>query len=170
MKQGFTLIELLVVVLIIGILSAVALPQYTAAVEKSRSAEAVTAMNTIEKALQLRILQGGNMFKHLSDLHDMLTEGDIGLQGEWPSTSKWVGKHFNISSNWCSSDSVEGRCMYSIYRNGTNILTEDYHMSFKISTTEPIERSCVWRTQVGKVVCTSLPGEWTVSKSALGGS
>ena len=52
MKQGFTLIELLVVVLILGVLTSIALPEYTMAVEKSRSAEAMTNGAAIMDAMR----------------------------------------------------------------------------------------------------------------------
>ena len=54
--RAFTLIELLVVVLIIGVLAAVALPQYQKAVEKSRTREAALVLRSLYEQYKLCVL------------------------------------------------------------------------------------------------------------------
>ena len=149
MKKGFTLIELLVVVLIIGILSAIALPQYTRAVEKARIMAGIPAGRAIVDAMDEYWLANGKFSGNWSYLTINLPPGATDENGNKltslpPSMDKSlyydVGtaakKHYRLQSN--------GRLQYKVYLD-TPVYLYFYSRYAQSDSYKPLR---------GKITCT----------------
>lgn len=122
-RLGFTLIELLVVVLIIGILAAIALPQYRVAVDKADYVQLMADVNAIQKAEEAYFLANGDYTRDLDAL-------DISLVGFQPQRNG-VSHEFEVPDKryinvkgaiWRSPDQAEG---------GAKSLSNIYAKSYK---------------------------------------
>ena len=109
MKKAFTLIELLVVVLIIGILAAVALPQYQKAVLRARFMQVKIDTEALYQAQQRYHLANGEYATTKNDL-DIQTSGCSTNQDKVHcyltannKTIVSIQKFFSIQSTTCCS-------------------------------------------------------------------
>ena len=92
--NGFTLIELLVVVLIIGILAAIALPQYQKAVRRARLTEAKVILKNLTDAQDMYYLGSGDLSQYLT-----LESWNEVLDIKIPSSTNW-----DIYTDECSNE------------------------------------------------------------------
>ena len=143
---GFTLIELLVVVLIIGILAAIALPQYEKAVEKSRAAEALTNLRALVNAMQVAKMANGSPVQTLDAL-------DIELSGEKIDERTVKLKNFTYDIRNFNSTSREGFEAVATRNSATSDLQKYY----------------IYYAHVGKMICVALkPAAETPCKALCG--
>ncbi|CAH1544706.1 MULTISPECIES: pilin [Vibrio] len=81
-QQGFTLIELMIVVAVIGVLAAIAIPQYQKYVAKSEVASALATMTGVKTNVEAFAVENGE-FPDGSSTNQ--TEADLGVPGTIPS-------------------------------------------------------------------------------------
>ena len=114
--SAFTLIELLVVVLIIGILAAIALPQYKIAVMKSRLATIMTNVKAIVNSSEIYYLTNGQ-YPDDDDIRDI----DIGIAGCYinPNTEKYFGTFHCPTEEYDFGYSNQDQMLIAFLKNQT---------------------------------------------------
>ena len=142
---GFTLIELLVVVLIIGILAAVAVPQYQKAVMKARVMSLVPLIQTIVNAQQVYFMANGKYAADFSELDVQMPAG-AGYQSATHVSYKNFACSFYINAGQTSSVYCSGSI------TGTPMVERYFAEKYFI---------CWAASDLAKSVCQSISGRTT---------
>ena len=138
-KTGFTLMELLVVVLIIGILAAVALPQYKKSVEKAKFTKYIGWARRIYHAQNEYYISNGEWGKDFSS-----------FSMDFPSGTRYTGsgvvlpsgQGFNYNKNNTSVQFSYKDINFTLYLTTGKLVCYHYANATKKAFCKKVSKSC----------------------------
>lgn len=86
-NKAFTLVEILIVVVILGILAAIVVPQFTNAANDARGGNLSTQLSTLQNSIELYAAQNNGAYPDLSADWDDMTTGNF-IKDD-PSNPAW---------------------------------------------------------------------------------
>ena len=138
--DGFTLIELLIVVLIIGVLTAVALPKYQGAVDKSRYSTLMPMAKNIATSQEAFYLASGDYSEDLSNLDTQIIKDTTGPTAELSDGTKLeISQRESHKYVKMSKDNLENN--YIVYQNKSPNYAGEIHCEALKDSTRA-ERLC----------------------------
>ena len=99
-QQGFTLIELMIVVAIIGILAAVAIPQYQNYISKSQMTRVVGELSALKTAAESAVTNGKKVVLKEASVTDFTKEASLGYTSSSLLTSEAVKNADKANVSW----------------------------------------------------------------------
>lgn len=130
---GFTLVEILIVVVILGILAAIVVPQFTNAANEARVGNIATQVSTIENQLELYAAQHNGIYPTLAEVND---DWSVMVDGDY--LKEVPVNPFNNASDaitWDSTDVSNSSVLYDGLATGWNYDAATGNISASAPTT-----------------------------------
>jgi general secretion pathway protein G len=94
LRTGFTLVEILIVVVILGILAAIVVPQFSSATSDAQRSAVQDQVNKVRKAIAIYYVRSGNVYPNIVPGPGATSWGEIGPGTSYmrtPPANPWVG-------------------------------------------------------------------------------
>jgi len=148
-QRGFTLIELMIVVAIIGILAAIAIPQYSAYTNRARATDALSLMSAYKTAISEYVSSEGI----LAGGEAVITDGALGM-GAMDFASA------NVANVNMAAGVITATFVPTVMAGGTMVLTPaittgavQWTCTTTVANTQFVPSNCRGAAPAARVAC-----------------